>query len=123
MSDAIESKIPHLIKCLLSRDPATGLWISHCLDFDIVTSAPTESESWDSMKRVLRSHIESCVSDGYVDGLTKQASVEYWREFADLVFSRNVRSEPIDLHLKNRRDFWMKGVEVGSLSAPIPAIA
>ena len=122
MSEVIESKIPKLIKCLLSQDLKTGLWISHCLDFDLVTSAPTEAESWAAMKNVIRAHVESCVKDGFEAGLSKQASIEHWREFADLVFSRNVRSEPIDLHLKNRQasEFWMKGVEVEPLSARIP---
>jgi hypothetical protein len=125
MTAAIESKIPNLIKCLLSQDQETGLWISHCLDFDIITSGSTESESWDAMKKVLRAHIESCIKDGFEAGLSRQAPVEYWREFADLVFSCNVRSEPIDLHLKNRQagNFWMKGVEVESLSTRIRALA
>jgi len=126
MSEALESKIPKLIMCLLSHDPQTGMWISHCLDFDIVTSAPTEGESWNAMKNVLRTHIESCVADNFEAGLSRRASVEHWREFANLVFSRNTRSEPIDLHLKNRRasDIWMKGVEVEPepLSARVPVV-
>lgn len=121
----MEDKLPKSLSCLLSHDKQTGLWVNHCLDFDLVTSGTSEDEAWSSMKSVLRVHVESCFSDGFLPGLSKKADLDAWVAFAEQWMLGNYRSEKIKFDLK-RNDhlvsgLWMKGVEVESFPSRVRA--
>lgn len=119
-----EIKLPNNLLCLMSHDPGTTLWINHCLNFDIVTSGTSEEDAWQGMKRVLKSHVESCVADNFVAGLSKKADADAWRAFIDQALVSVPRSEPIEFDFKEKdglSGICLKGVEVESLPSPIHA--
>ena len=115
----IEQKLPKSLSCLLSQDKQTGLWINYCLDFDLVTSGKSEDEVWNSMKAMLKAHVESCFADGFSEGLSHQAKIEAWVAFAQQFLLGSFRQETIKFDLKRNDStlsgLWLKGVEVESL--------
>ena len=123
---SLHGKIPRMVKCLLSHDRSTGLWIGHCLDFDIITSAPTEEKVWEALKHVVVVHIESCLADDFPEGLAKIAPPEAWIAFIDEFMSSVTRNELIEFKLKRKnqtQSVWLRGVGIESLPAGVPAFA
>lgn len=123
----IETRLlPKSLSCLLSHDKQTGLWVNHCLDFDLVTSGTSEDQAWSAMKSILQSHVESCFQDGFVDGLSHKAGVDSWIAFAEHFMSGNFRHERLKFQLKKNSqpeapDLWLKGVEVESFPTHLSA--
>jgi len=120
MTQERQSLLPKSLSCLLSHDKLTGLWVNHCLDFDLVTSGTSEDLAWGSMKTVLQAHIESCLSDNFTQGLSMKAGIDAWVTFAQQWMLGNCRSEKLKFHFKRNSedlagsDLWLKGVEVES---------
>ncbi|HLJ88764.1 MAG TPA: hypothetical protein VKZ53_18240 [Candidatus Angelobacter sp.] len=122
----IESTLPKSLSCLLSHDRQTGLWVNHCLDFDLVTSGISEDQAWNSMKAVLQAHIESCLADNFIDGFSKRANIDAWVAFAQQFTLGNFRSERLRFHLGRNSspassDLWLKGVEVEAFPPQLSA--
>jgi hypothetical protein len=97
------SALPRLgvLSCLGGHDPETSLFIAHCLDFDLVESAPTWQKAWENLKLVVKHHIEYCYYNN-PKGLTFSAPAHDWKRFAALIGSstenlRVVESITIDL--------------------------
>jgi hypothetical protein len=113
--------IPKFIACVLSHDPDVDLWEGHCLNFDIVTSAPTRDESWKALKEVVVAHIMTCLTDRFPDGLTKHvADREHWVRFNELCFDDSALTEPIAIEGDNTaKQTTFKGVEVASLPSSV----
>ena len=76
-----ESSLPKSLTCLLSRDRESDMWVSHCLDFDLITSGIDEDDAWFGMQDAVKSHVESCFEDNFEAGLAKRATPDEWREF------------------------------------------
>lgn len=118
----MESKLPHNFHCLTLYDQLTNLWISHCLDFNIVTSGMSEEDAWSGMKLALKAHVESCVADNSHSSVYRRADTDKWRIFIDQALASGVRSELIEFDLKSdiwAPDLWLKGVQVESLLADV----
>jgi hypothetical protein len=121
----LEDKLPKNLNCLLSHDKQANLWVSHCLDFDLVTSGASEDEAWDAMKRVAKSHIESCFRDSFAKGLSRRAESSVWAEYVNQVHAGRLRSDLISLDLKHTHetfDLRMKGARIESLPSNVPAV-
>jgi hypothetical protein len=116
-------RIPKTLLCLFSHDQQTNMWVGHCLDFDLVASAPTEDGAWEALKNVVKAQVETCFRDGFDQGLSRQAKPAELRAFIEQVFVGSTRSELIEFKLKRNRSVWMKGVEVDTMSSPIRAFA
>jgi hypothetical protein len=115
----VSTTLPRLgvLSCLTGCDQETGLYIAHCLDFDLVESGPSRDEAWMNLKSTVKHHIEYCV---YANpkGLGLSAEPHYWQEFASLMRSSTPESrviESIDISLQpplpaTEVPVWMHGV-------------
>jgi predicted RNase H-like HicB family nuclease len=70
-----------MLSCLMGKDAETGLFLGHCLNFDLVTSGKTEDEAWQNLKTIIKAHFEYCYAN-YPDGLRMSATVDEWKNFA-----------------------------------------
>lgn len=68
------------LSCLTWNDKDTKVWISHCLNYDLMETGESADESWKNMKIVLKHHIEHCYTR-YPQGLSRSAPKEQWQEF------------------------------------------
>lgn len=99
----VSNAVPRLgvLSCLKGRDDETGLYVAHCLDFDLVESGPTPERAWENLKLVIKHHIEYCYTSD-PKGLTISAEAHYWKQFASLMGTsaasdRVIESISIDL--------------------------
>jgi hypothetical protein len=116
MSDIFE--LPEIIRCFLSRDKETGLWIGRSLDFGLVTSGKSDEIAWKNLKSVVRLHVEHCFSDDRDAVHKHRASEEEFRAFDESRDAAPFRSDKIELRMVAPRapdslSFWMQGVELG----------
>lgn len=110
-------EIPNPIKCLISVDPGTKLWIGRCLDFGLVTSGKTSQSVWANLKSVTKLHIEHSFAHDR-DGLHRhRAPDKLWLAF-QAVESELGLSDKIELDLVPSQPpqpvdpIWIKGVEL-----------
>lgn len=68
------------IACLTWRDKDTGVFISHCLNYDLMQCGDTMDEAWLNLKAAMKHHIEYCWSR-YPNGLRRQANKDSWQRF------------------------------------------
>lgn len=66
--------------CLTWQDDDTGVFISHCLNYDLMQCGDTEEEAWNNLKTAMKHHIEHCWSR-YPAGLRRRAGKEDWQRF------------------------------------------
>jgi hypothetical protein len=121
----MESKLPKNFHCLTFHDQSTNLWINHCLDFDIVTSGMSEEDAWSGIKQALKSHVENCVGDDFMSGVSTRGNAEKWRIFIDQALASGVRSELIEFDIKEKvwaSGSWLKGVQVESLTEDVQSL-
>src|SRR5579863_7640486 len=86
------------LSCLTWRDKDTKVFISHCLNYDLMETGSSADEAWKNLKTVLKHHIEHCYSR-YPQGLSRSAPSDQWQEFY-LSLKRNpqgVRVEKLDI--------------------------
>jgi hypothetical protein len=123
-----EMNLAKIFKCLLGQDDETGLWVAHCLDFDLATSGKTEDEVWKRLLRVVKMHVEHSYAQRPI-GLTHKADPDQWELFEKLKRLRKepIRTEKISLTLipnpsKDKEEFfWIQGIDAVS-SSSVPAI-
>jgi hypothetical protein len=115
-----ESVIPRfgVLSCLSSVDKETGLYLSHCLNFDIMEAGKTEEEAWQNVKLAVKYYVEHCYTH-FQDGLVETAPSENWAEFAEAAKHADgpPRMEMIEIELRpplpdNEVPIWMQGVFV-----------
>lgn len=113
-----ETVIPRfgILSCLSYVDEETGLYLSHCLNFDIMESGKTEEEAWQNVKLAVKYYVEHCYQN-YQEGLVQGAPREKWAEFAEVAKHavRPPRFEVIEFELRpplpeNEVPVWMQGV-------------
>ncbi len=78
-----EIKIPAKLSCLLTLNPETDRWIAQCLDFNIVTSGDDDNSAWESLQKVLKLHIDECLTLS-PENLQIKAAPEHWNTFKQL---------------------------------------
>jgi len=107
-----------VLSCLSSRDKETGMYLSHCLNFDIMECGKTEEEAWQNVKLAIKYYVEHCYTN-YQEGLIETAPHEKWNEFAEAVkcSGRAPRMEQIEIELRpplpeHESPVWMQGVVV-----------
>jgi hypothetical protein len=113
-----ETVIPRfgVLSCLSSVDKETGLYLYHCLNFDIMECGKTEEEAWKSVKLAVKYYVEHCYQF-YQEGFVQEAPREQWGQFAEAAkhATRPPRMEVIEFELKpplpeNEVPVWMQGV-------------
>src|SRR5882762_1420166 len=75
-----------VLNCLTEKDEETSLYISHCLNFDLMESGRSADESWRRLKVAVKQYMEHCWN-GYREGFSKTASAEEWKYFAEVLRS------------------------------------
>src|ERR1051325_7732009 len=91
--------IPDPIKCILSIDQETGLWVGRCLDFGLVTSGKTAESAWTNLKSVVKLHIEHCFTNDEFRLSKHRAPDEDFTDFDHQTQHDHVRSDKIELNL------------------------
>ena len=94
------SQRKHGISCLIEQDPQTGVFIGHCLDFNLMEFGPSPENAWYNLKVVIKNHIEFCYAK-YRDGLLDQADKESWDKFYSCLKKdpENYRVEQIEIEV------------------------
>jgi len=88
----------HNLSCLIERDEATGSYIGHCLNYDLMDSGKTQDEAWENIKFVLKNHIEFCYTH-FQSGLKRGAKQQDWDRFFQAIQNnpKSVRMEKLEL--------------------------
>jgi hypothetical protein len=70
------------IRCLISRDANSGLWIAQGLDLDFVASSYTEESAMQEFSESLMATIEMHLDEyGSIDALVKPAPKSLWKDY------------------------------------------
>lgn len=107
------------LSCLIEKDKETGVFIGHCLNYNIMECGGSVDEAYENLKLVLKHHIEFCHSR-YPAGLTRQAPKEDWDKFyialqenrESLVVDR-IEIEPLPPLPEHEIPIWIQGVTSG----------
>lgn len=106
-----------VLNCLIERDEETKLYISHCLNYDLMESGVTADQAWRNLKMAVKQYIEYCHFYNS-EGFLKSASAEEWARFAEVLRTcgtvSRVEEIEIDLHtpsLGQEFPVWMQGVD------------
>jgi hypothetical protein len=75
-----ERQRDHGLSCLLWRDNDSNVFISHCLNFDLMDTGRTQNEALSNLKIVIKRHIEYCIAR-YPQGLKRSVSKKRWQKF------------------------------------------
>jgi hypothetical protein len=122
-----ETMIPNVLRCLLTKDPATGRWNGHCLDFNIATSGKDPDRAWKNLRAVVRLHVEHCFTH-WQDGLKSRAHQADFTLFDALAQQQHFRSEKITFDLvapkasEQLAPLWIQGIELQD-PAGVPQVA
>ena len=57
-----------------------GLYVAHCLEFDIVADGKTKNEAIKNIFHSIVSHIDFCLTMGNIDKIENPAPKEYWNK-------------------------------------------
>ena len=114
-----------VLNCLTERDEETNLFISHCLNFDLMETGGTADESWQNLKAAVKQYIEHCYTF-YPEGFSQSASVDEWKHFAEVLKNCGVvsRVEEIEIALKpplleKEYPVWMQGVSTDGANCAV----
>lgn len=105
-----------MLQCSTCRDQETGLYISHCLNFDLMESGNTPDEAWGNLKAALKQYIEYCYTN-YQEGMQVSADLGEWKNYAESLMraTQPPRIEVIHIELRPplpeyEYPMWMQGV-------------
>ena len=89
------------IFCIVEKDADTGVFVSHCLNYDLMECGPTSDRAWENLKIVVKNHIEYCYTS-YQPGLNRRAKEEDVDRFFRLLQENPgaLVVDKIELHLK-----------------------
>jgi len=96
-----DAKAPYNLSCLVWRDEPSGMYVGHCLNYDLMESGPSSEITWDRLKNVLKNHIEYCYTS-HREGLRRAASQDAWNYFFTSVKNNpnGLVVEKLDLELR-----------------------
>lgn len=91
----------HGLSCLISQDGDTGIFIGHCLDFNLMECGPSSEEAWYNLKVVIKNHIEFCYAKDRDRLSLDQADKLAWDSFYSCLSQDpcNVRVEKIEIEV------------------------
>lgn len=69
-------------------DKESGLFVSHCLELDLVATGHSIEEAEDNIFDVIKAHLEFAFENNNWDNVYRPAPAEIWAEFAKLVAGR-----------------------------------
>jgi len=107
---------PGFLSCLTERDEETNVYISYCLDLDLMECGRSANEAWDNLKLAVKHYMEHCYAR-YPEGLSKSASPEEWKHFAEVLRSCGTVSRVEEVEINRpavaQREYpvWMQGVD------------
>jgi hypothetical protein len=114
--ESVKQQRIHGLSCLVERDEQTGMFIGHCLDYDLMETGKSDEEAWSNLKTVVKHHIEHCYSF-YQNGLKKQAAREDWDRFYQYLQENGgqCQIEKIEIELRpplpeQDISIWIQGV-------------
>jgi hypothetical protein len=106
-----------MLSCLSSFDQETGMYVAHCLNFDLVEFGKSRDEAWENLKDSVKQFVEYCYTNCQ-ECLAISADNKEWAEFAQLLRQRKTpnRVDEIVFELKpplpeNTTEIWMQGVD------------
>jgi predicted RNase H-like HicB family nuclease len=125
--------VPQYLPCTIEHDEDTGLYVGHCLTYDLVSTAKAPREAIDNLKSLIKLHVEYCYTH-YKQGFTVTADNADWQRWRDMVNSGELLQtvEPIEVSFNEPWDspaFWasvnmpkgvesLNGTEADNLLAP-----
>lgn len=117
MSNPKKLNIPGL-SCLTEQNEASGLFVSRCLNYDLVESGRSWNESWSNLKLVMKNHIEYYASrQPEMLENDRQADKELWDKFYQLIKANGAIVEQITLEIPepmhaSHEEIWVLGAQV-----------
>jgi hypothetical protein len=106
-----------MLSCLSCFDDETGMFVSHCLNFDLVEFGKTADEAWENLKDSVKQFVQYCYTNSQ-ESLTISADRNEWAEFAELLRQKKTpnRVDIIEFELvpplpENTTGIWMQGVD------------
>jgi predicted RNase H-like HicB family nuclease len=124
MSNPIQERFNfELFACLTWKDRESGVFISHCLNYDLKQCGDTYEEAWQNLKTAMKHHIEHCWSR-YPAGLQRRASKEEWQKFYQSlqkalqenpkgIVVEEMKIDPLPPLPELEIPVWIQGVKVG----------
>ena len=68
-----------------------GVWIAHCLEFDLLADGKDPKSALTRLLGVIETHINYIYENGLIDELYQPAPVEYWRKLARAQFAGEIK--------------------------------
>ena len=108
---------PRMLPCLIGKDEETGLFVGHCLTFDLVATGKTSQEADKNLASLIKYHIEYCYAH-YQAGFEVTADKEDWDSFQKIVNTKKLpsRIEKIEVSLvkpgTNQNLTWLASVNI-----------
>jgi len=75
--------LPHLSLLHYLLSEATGKYIAHCLDLDLVATGQNCEEAAMKLDRLVKAHIELALATQQLANLATKAPQSFWDEYAD----------------------------------------
>lgn len=72
-----EFSLPTTITALAAEIP-DGRYVAHCLDFDLVETAPNADEAWSRLVSTIKAYVEFGLSKGWNNCIRHRAPERYW---------------------------------------------
>jgi hypothetical protein len=91
------STFPNL-SCVVKKDEDTGMFVGHCLNYDLMDSGKTPQKAWENLRFVVKSHIEFCYTH-HQSGLKRTATQRDWDRFFEAM-QQAIESDPSCIHFE-----------------------
>lgn len=90
----------NMLSCLIMKDANTQVYISHCLNHDLMECGKTSEEAWENLKTVIKRNLEN-PSPGLMG---RQAKKECWDAFGEAIQRdpSNLKMEIIEIQVSAR---------------------
>jgi hypothetical protein len=127
MSNIKKPNIPGL-SCLNELNEASGLFVSRCLNYDLVESGQNWHEAWDNLKLVMKNHIEYWASrKPEMLENDRQADKDLWDKFYQLIQANGAIVEKITLEIPEpqhecQEQIWVLGAQQVMNDRAIPVV-
>jgi hypothetical protein len=114
MSNIKKLNIPGL-SCLNEHNEASGLFVSRCLNYNLVESGKSWLEAWSNLKIVMKNHMEywAARKPELLEN-DRQADKELWDKFYLLIKDNGAIVDQITLEIpeplpESHEDIWILG--------------
>src|SRR5947209_1042447 len=103
------SSINHIpksgLQCLTEHNDVSGLFVSRCLNFDLIESGRSWNEAWSNLKIVMKNHIEYFAAN-HPDKLlnARPADPDLWDKFYQLIRENGSIVEQLSLEIPEPKE-------------------